>query len=74
MNQIESKNKTTIPSSETTWDTFYPIVIPVKQKAKLKKIIPNCIQRFVTAFTLDSTSNHISLLMNLISMSAKLLK
>ena len=44
MNQTESKNKTTIPSSETTWDTFYPFVIPVKQKAKLKKVIPNCIE------------------------------
>ena len=30
MNQIESKNKTTIPSSEIIWDTFYPFVIPVK--------------------------------------------
>ena len=30
MNQIESKNKTTIPNSEMTWDTFYPSFIPVK--------------------------------------------
>ena len=44
MNQTESKNKTTIPNSEMTWDTFYPFVIPVKDKAKLKTIIPNCIE------------------------------
>ena len=30
MNQIESKNKTTIPNSEMTRDTFYPFLIPVK--------------------------------------------
>ena len=29
MNQIESKNKTTIPKDEMTWDTFYPFLIPV---------------------------------------------
>ena len=37
MNQTESKNKTKIPKSEMTWDTFYPSFILFKQKAKLKK-------------------------------------